>query len=569
MRRILVFISAMVLILSLAVSVSAITEVTQVSTHASVSSDESCDISITATFHLDTAVSELYFPLPRQASNVTLNGSRIGSSISGDVRLIDLTSITGGMPGDFSAVVTFHLSDVVAFNENGLLVLEVPLLYGFDYPITKLECSVLLPGEIVTEPAFSSGYHHTNIEQDLTFSVSGATVTCKTLKKLKDHETLTMSLNVTDTMFPQSVIKLQNLEPLYVMMGICAGLALLYWILLLRNKPPRFVTVVQPLEGFSAGQLGSVLSLKGADLTMMVFSWAQLGYIFIQLDKRGRVLLYKRMEMGNERSFFEQKCFKTLFGPRSVIDASGLRYALTCQKIRRYSPNIQGLVHPKSGSFLVFRIFMMLLGALDGICLGLTLSAEAAVQWFPAALLALFCGASSWIIHLWADSMVSSRKGKLYIALFLSVCWLTLTLFAGTASLDLWVLLGQFLAGLMVTFGGRRTESGYQYMSEVMGLLRYLRSVPRAQVVHITQQNPDYFHDMAPYALALGVDKAFASRFGRMLIPECPYLGVATKGRLTAAQWSDVMHQIVRVMNAQQARLKTDSVMSVLRSFIR
>ena len=49
---------------------------------------------------------------------------------------------------------------------------------------------------------------------------------------------------------------------------------------------------------------GSRLTFTGADLTMMVFSWAQLGYLVIHLDDNGRVMLHKRMDMGNERSSF-------------------------------------------------------------------------------------------------------------------------------------------------------------------------------------------------------------------------------------------------------------------------
>ena len=42
-------------------------------------------------------------------------------------------------------VITYHLNDVVAFNDDGLLVMQVPLLSGFNYPVAKLEASVLLP----------------------------------------------------------------------------------------------------------------------------------------------------------------------------------------------------------------------------------------------------------------------------------------------------------------------------------------------------------------------------------------------------------------------------------------
>lgn len=569
MRRLLIPILLLILLFCLATGVSAATEASSVSCTAVVSSDESCDITITAIFRLEEAVSELKFPVPAKASGITLNGSRVGSSVSGGVRLVDLTQITGGMAGEFSAVLTYRLSDVVGFTEEGILVLEVPLLSGFSYPIKKLECSIMMPGEVVSKPAFVSGYHHANIEQDLNFSVAGATVTCSSLKELKDHETLAMQLNVTDAMFPQSVIKLQNLQPLYIIMGICAGLGLLYWILFLRNLPPRFRSVATPPEGYNGGQLNSVLSLKNADLTMMVFAWAQLGYVLIQMDKRDRVLLHKRMDMGNERNLFERKCFNLLFGKQTRVDASSLRYAITCQKIARLSPNLQGLVHPNSGSFNLFRFFIALAGLFDGICVGLTISTEAAFPWIPGILMGILFGVCSWFIQLWADGLVSSRKDRLYFAMVLLVGWLSISLFSGTSALDIWVILGQVLAGLMVTFGGRRTEMGRQYMGEVLGLLLYLQTIPRTQVVYLSQRNPEFFHSLVPYALALGVEKAFASRFGRTPQPPCPWLIAPVGDRMTAAQWTDVMNRAVRSMRLRQRRMNMDNIFSVLRNFSR
>lgn len=567
MRRFFISILLVVLMLSLAVSVSAETQATSVSTFATVSSDESCDVTMTVSFHLDEPVSKLTFPIPNKANNVTLNGSRTGTSGSGGVRLVDLTKITGGLPGDFTVVITYHLNDVVAFNEEGFLVLDVPLLSGFDYPVAKLEASVLLPGEVVTKPAFSSGYHNTNIEQYLTSSVTGATITCATNRELKDHETLAMSLNVTDAMFPQSVIRVQNLTPLYILMGVCAGIALAYWFIFLRFLPPAFPSVANPPDGFSAGHMGSLLSLKSVDLNTMVLSWGQQGYLLITLDKRDRVLLHKRIDMGNERSSFEQKCFKALFGNRTVVDATSLRYALTIQKVARSSPNTHNFVHPKSGSFLPFRVFMALVGMFDGICLGLTMAHESAAPWFIGIVFGLIFLFGSWHIQNWMNGLLSYRKDHLYVGLGLILVWLVLTLFTGTAAVDIWVILGQFLAGFLLTFGGRRTPEGRRACGEVLGLMRYLFTISRLQVDYVCQHNPDYFFDLAPYAIALGVDKRFASKFGKMPLDTCPYLIAPVSGRLTAAQWSDILSQTLRLMDGKHRRLALDNILSILRGF--
>lgn len=565
MRRVGLLLLAIVLIAAMSINVYAATGVTQLSEQVSVFADESCNVTITTVFHLEQSVEKLTFPLPREASNVTLNGMRVGTSLTGEARHVDLSRITGGMAGDFSAVITYRLSDVIKTNEEGFLQAQVPLLSGFSYPVEKMNVSVTLPGVVEAKPAFSSGYHQSNIEQDLAFSVSEATITVESIKALKDHETLTMTLSVTDQMFPQTVIELQDMDIFYLLMGICAALGLLYWLIFLRTLPPRRMTAAAAPEGWSAGQMVSVLRLKGADMTMMVFTWAQLGYILIRVDRSGRVRLYRQMPMGNERSGFEQKCFRNLFGSRDVVDATGLRYAEICRKTAKTPPPLQGLIHPTSGSSELFRGLMCGVGVFCGICLGLTLSAEAAIRWIPAILVAIICCLGSWLIQGWAESLFSNRRGKLLTAAGAIVVWGTLSIIAGTFALDGWIMVGQLVAGLMAAFGGRRTEAGRQTMSEVLGLRRYLRRIPKTQLQHICMQSPEYFYIMIPYAMALGAGNAFAKRFGKMIQPECPYIERDGKERMTASQWNRVIGQIVSTMDAGSRKKSLDNLIAMFR----
>jgi len=212
---------------------------------------------------------------------------------------------------------------------------------------------------------------------------------------------------------------------------------------------------------------------------------------------------------------------------------------------------------------------MTLAGLFAGLCLGLTLSAEAAVQWFPAVLMALVCGVGSWMIQEWAEGLFSQHRSKLWIALVFCVVWIVLSLLAGVYPLHGWLIAAQLLCGLMSTFGGRRTPDGHQAMSEALGLRRYLFSVSRSQLQHICQQNPEYFHTMAPFALALGVDKAFAARFGRSRIPACPYITGAPRQEMSAAQWSQFMRRTVQRMEARQKQMPLEKLTDLVRSFTR
>ena len=186
MRRIVTFLLAFALMLALAIGASAANSITTAGSYATVTSDGACQVALTATLHLESAQDDLSVLLPADARDVTLNGERVRTAKYNGLRKVDLSKIVGKVAGEFTVTLHYALPDVVNTDENGILQLELPLLSGFDYPISNMEFTVTLPGEITGEPSFSSGYHQADIEKDLTYSVSGATITGKTVKMLKD-----------------------------------------------------------------------------------------------------------------------------------------------------------------------------------------------------------------------------------------------------------------------------------------------------------------------------------------------------------------------------------------------
>lgn len=565
MRRIVTILAALLLLVCLLTgTVFARSGATSVNVYATVSSDGSCQVTVTALLHLEQPDSTLSFPLPREAENVTLNGARVSTNRTANARQVDLSGIAGNIVGDFSVTMTYVIRDLVSYNENDILQLQLPLLAGFAYPVEQLEYSVTMPGEIRSKPAFSSGYHKTNIEKDLTSQVSGAMITGSANKALKDHETLTMTLTVTEEMFPQNRIELPDYQLTNTLMWISLALAALFWVIFLRCGLPRRMNTTAAPEGFSAGQMGSVLHMQGADLTMMVLTWAQLGYLYISRNKGSRILLHKQMTMGNERSGFEQKCFNNLFGRRSVVDTSELRYVEMCEKTAKMGPNIQSLIHPKSGSKKIFRLLAALIGLFGGAGVGVAIGTGAAAHWLWVVVFALLGFVFSWYIQRWAEGLLLMRKNTLWVGLALGVVWIVLSILAGTFSIGFWMVISQLLAGLAAAFGGRRTEAGMQAYAQVLALRRYLRRASREDLQRISQSNPEYFYTMIPYALALGVDKQFARRFGKMLLPECPYMDLNADVQLTASAWRERLRYLTMQMDQRRRNMWRERITGLM-----
>ena len=568
MRRILILCSILALVIAMACSAGAVTQASVMRTYCTVAADGSCQFTVTATLHLEQQIPDLTFPIPEEATSVTLNGSRVRTQTKDGYRLVDLSGSLGTVTGDVSITIGYNLSDVVT-TEDGKLQLQVPLMSGFGYPVQNMEFSVTLPGQVPEKPAFSSGYHKANIEKDLEVSVNGTIVSGKALKSLKDHETLVMTMAVPDDMFPRTHIELPDMDAMNVAMTLSAILALLYWMLFLRCAPPRRMLRAIPPEGCTAGELGAVLHLKHADLTTMIFTWAQLGYILIHIDRQERVTLHKRMEMGNERGTFEQRVFGMLFGRRGSVDTTGERYVQLSRKVAKMPAAVQSYVHNRSGNPLVFRALMAAVGLFGGVSIGILLSDGAALQWLLVTVMAILGGISGWMIQRWAYSLFFLNKRDVWIALVLCGLWIGLGMLAGLAGTGVLVALLQLLAGLMAAFGGRRTDEGRLAMAQVLGLRRYLRGLSRGEVQRMVDNDPDYFHNLAPYALAMGVDRQFARRFGKYRMAGCPWLTGGMDGHLTAAEWCVLMRRTVAAMELrtrQSWREKLPDLFRVLRA---
>ncbi len=565
MRRIYGFFLTFLLIFAACVSVSAISA-PAAGTYATVSQDGTCQVNMTVKIHLDQAASDLTFPVPGNATNITLNGNRVRTQSKNDSRLIDLSDTLGNLVGDITITVSYALNNVIHTTDTDLLELQLPLLSGFSYPVESLEFSVTLPGLIDAKPAFSSGYHQANIEKDLTYTVSGATISGASQKELKDHETLVMTLAVSEEMFPQTRVVLPDLQVLNIAMAVCAVLAILYWLIFLRCAPFFRIHCTTPPEGCTAGELGSILTSAGTDLTMMVLTWAQLGYVLMQLDRNDRVTLYKRMDMGNERSDFERRCFKLLFGKRDRVDASGGAYGALSMKVRRMSPNTAPYFRPHSGNPHLFRAFAAAMGLFAGISLGISLSAGAALQWLLVIVLAAVGAYSAWLIHNWASSLYSLNKRPLWTALACCGGWILLGILAGQPGLGFLISFCQLLFGQMATFGGLRTEAGRQASQQILGLRYYLCHVDRQELSRICEADPDYFHSLAPYALTLGADAAFARRFGKVRLPESPYLTTGNKKPMTALEWSSLLRRTVGIMNSGESQHAANKLLTILRN---
>ena len=564
-RRMLMLALCCVLMMGvITVSASAESAASLVNAYCTVTADGDCLVNLAVTLRLESAENSLTFPLPAKATNITMNGSNVKTTKTASAILADISGVTGGLTGEIRVTFDYTIPDAVAVLVNTTdvlgtpyLQLQLPLLCGFSYPVEMLSFVITLPDNVAYQPDFISTYRQDSFGSDLEYNIKGNMISGSTKVTLNDHESVSMYMVVPNDMFPSVSTYIRQGNPEVVPMLICAGLALLYWLLTLRTLPLIRSRSVAPVEGISAGEIGCHLTLAGGDLTMMVMHWAQLGYILVHIDG-GRVMLHKRMDMGNERSQFEVKVFKMLFGNRRVVDGTSLQYARLSQKVFAMIPGERSLLKPHSGNIKIFRVLCCGSQVFCGVCVAMNMTSILILQILLSVILAVVGAVSAWLIQEIGYRTHLRGKTRVYIGLMCCLLWIVLGILCGEIVIPLCSVLGQFIASYFAAYGGRRSDVGRYDAGQILGLRHYLKHISKADIQRLTKTDPDYFFNLAPYALSMGILKPFAKQFGSKKLDQCPYLVTRVHGRRSAEDWAELMAQAADMLDARYRRMEVE-----------
>jgi hypothetical protein len=204
-----------VLLTTLAVPVTAASAASGVDTYCTVHADGDCQVTMTVTLRLEDYIEGLTFPLPVNATNITLNGAKARTTQTDSSVEVDLSRVALGMIGEFPVRLDFTIPDVVKVTEARTLQLELPLLSGFELPVQTLNFTVTMPaGKMSHPPKFTSVYRQDSIESDLTIlPITGSQIIGVSKTIMNDREGITMTMIVPEEMFPTVSTYVRNGNP--------------------------------------------------------------------------------------------------------------------------------------------------------------------------------------------------------------------------------------------------------------------------------------------------------------------------------------------------------------------
>ena len=546
------------------VPASAASGVESVRTDVAVQADGSCNVVMRITLHLEQE-EKLQIPLPEGALDVRLAGKFRTPTQQGGRLVLNLPELE---PGLHVLEISYTLERAVTQRSSGLF-LEVPLLTGLSYPVEQFSFTVTLPAALKEAPSFVSGYYGEGIASSLQVQVQENVVSGACQSLLMDHETLGMTYLGNQEMFPRFSAREPLLSGWEMVMAGLMGASILYYLVALLPIIPRKIRSFSPPEGLAAGDLGTCLTGCGMDLTMMVFSWAQLGYLEIETDRKGNVWLHKRMEMGSERNGLEIRCFQVLFKDQQTVNGLGLHYARLCRKMAGKSHLLKQIYRSRSGNPRIVRALAVASGACGGVLMSQGVYTAGAGTVFLALGLSLVCSLLSYGIQSGSKCLPLGNRLPIWTGFCCAAAWLGLGVVLHRPVLAGLLVAYEVLMGIAAAVGGRRSEVGQQYVAQIRGLRSHLTRASVFDMQQCLEKNPAYFFELMPYALALGVERPFARRFGKVTVPECSYLVAPVREELTPLQWAGLLRQVADRLNRRQRRLKYEQLFNTTEHLVK
>ena len=346
-----------------------------------------------------------------------------------------------------------------------------------------------------------------------------------------------------------------DLMPYWIIIGACGIFAVLFAIkLLFFNKNdltpiPSFSVPVAPPEGVNGAPdkafddptremdpliMGKLIDNKvdASDITSMLYYWANKGYIKINMENEQDIILIRIYNSLPEGSPDYQKImYHGLFVSGEVVHVNKLenKFYTTAEKVTRKVNAENGKLY--SGKSMAVAIVFALLGA-AAMCLTPILMAMFTINKHLLVLAPMFMIVPAFIVFALTQS-VKYRKlkysKKKMALLYGGIALLSLAI----SALYMWIIVPSYVIELLPSFllgvvGFAivmmsvsiisRTKDYSGKLNRIIGFKQFIETVEKDKLEQMLESNPEFYYNVLPYAIVLGVSDKWEKKFEGLTI---------------------------------------------------
>ena len=327
---------------------------------------------------------------------------------------------------------------------------------------------------------------------------------------------------------------------IYAAIGIIAAAAILSSaVYFIKGRDGKLIIPVRfsPPEGFSPMDTQYLIegTIDSTAIAAMLIYWADRGYVSINDD--GSSYSFDKLKDPDSSAKESERALFRAFFEEDHVDAETLRMQGFPSKLRRdvipvVMEGFSGRNAITEPSTLKLRkiVFAAILAA--ALVSGSLLGISAMPELLPFGLIPAFMA----YMVLRSFSVQISRAGRLRVSMVLPLLFFLVFItffmftaivsgsisgFAGPAVLAFMILLS--ISMFSAAHISKRSQYGNDRLTEALGYREFIDKVEKDRIKELSEEDPEYFYHVLPYAMVFGLADAWAGKFRDIPIAEADW----------------------------------------------
>lgn len=324
---------------------------------------------------------------------------------------------------------------------------------------------------------------------------------------------------------------------LYCVLVLIPLLLLLLWFLF--GRDPKVVRTVEfyPPENMTPAELGYIIdgNVEGTDISSLLMYYASKGYLKIREYERNAFRVTKLRKIDNQEKSFAKYLFNQMFAAGDEVDMqnppAGFGDALMVTKdklIGHYNKKKNRLFTEASKVCRGIGMALLVIPPLAAIQLPrMETGAGTSILWIAIELIIQIVGIGS-IMSAFDHKDARTRTSNIVrfsvgIALTGAGAMLAASLAfdrLGSMPVAAAVLVSIAISYVFVALMKARTKKSAEWQGKILGFRDFIRDAEYDRLKTLSDQDPEYFFDIMPYAYVMGMSTRWAKKFTDIKVPQ-------------------------------------------------
>lgn len=434
---------------------------------------------------------------------------------------------------------------------------------------------------------FTHGKKGSTKHDGVNWNIEGNTIKGSLMVTLMPNDSLTIALPLPEGYFSEAE-RISNDVPYgWLVPIICASAGTGLWVFMGRKKQIFPTVEFYPPQGLTSADAGFLIDGKVDlfDITSLIIYWADKGYLSITeesikkpLGKKKSFTFTKLRDISEDSQNYEKEMFEGLFdmGDGENVRTYQLenRFYTVGERVKKrvkssFEDNEKTRIFKRTNTLC--RVLLLLLGVVSTLpfsYMAMKESAnvgEAGLLFKSIIMSVVIMAAFNFLMHI-LKNWKGIKKGEKFIQLLFALifCGAICGTFIYSLSLYGNVLGGIFslasaaMLGLMSNLCRRRTNLGRWYQEKLMGFKEFIKVAELDRIKLLVDENPNYFYNVLPFAMVLGVTDKWAKNFDSIMKePPSWYYSNSMHGKFSVMSFATGLDNDLKIFSSDIASRQT------------